>query len=91
MSAQEQQQVTVWYRLEQEMSLVSQQELFWCRSVLQQAQSLDWSWNAHGYPQAREYALNSASSQEKVTVEESAVPKVHVSVVRKEPRFHEEA
>ena len=45
----------------------------------------------HGYLQARECTVNSASSQEKGTDEVSAVRKVHVSVVRKEPRFHEEA
>ena len=45
----------------------------------------------HGYPQARECAADSVSSQEKVTDEVSAVRKVHVSVVHKEPRFHEEA
>ena len=28
------------------MSSVFRQELFWCRSVLQQIQSLIWSWNA---------------------------------------------
>ena len=45
----------------------------------------------HGYSQTRECAADSISSKEKVTDKDRAVRKVHVSVVRKEPRFHEEA